>query len=151
MNYGEIYLNVVFCAGFLIQLIQLLNDTTNSTELYTEMRRVDGTSRPFPLTVIGVAEPAMNQTSLEEAGYSDYSSYYKGSSWYNMASIGWGGHTNGHKKMHADALVLHQKLTLWKNLSDVVSLISLLKMENGKHGKQIRILTHWWRNLEPTT
>ena len=66
MNYGKIICNVVFCVGFLVQLSKLLKDTVSSTELYTEMTKVDGTTKPFPLGIsICVTQPTMNQTALE--------------------------------------------------------------------------------------
>ena len=66
MHYGVIILNTVFCVGFLVQFGKLLHDTVTSTELYTEMKKVDGTTKPFPLELsICVTQPTMNKTALQ--------------------------------------------------------------------------------------
>ena len=66
MDYGTITFNMVFCAGFLVQFGKLLYDTVYSNELYTEMIKVDGTTKPFPLEIsICVTQPKMNKTALK--------------------------------------------------------------------------------------
>ena len=57
---------MVFCVGFLVQFGKLLQDTVTSTELYTEMKKVDGTTQPFPMELsICVIQPTMNTTALQ--------------------------------------------------------------------------------------
>jgi hypothetical protein len=66
MDYGTITFNVVFCAGFLVQFGKLLHDTVYSNELYTEMIKVDGTTKPFPLEIsICLTQQTMNKTPLK--------------------------------------------------------------------------------------
>ena len=66
MDYGTITFNVVFCAGFLVQFGKLLHDTVYSNELYTEMIKVDGTTKPFPLEIsICLTQQTMNKTALK--------------------------------------------------------------------------------------
>ena len=49
---------------------------------------------------------------------------------YNSSMFGWAGHTSDGNKMFSDALALKHNLTLWKSLSDVVSILSFVR--NGK-------------------
>ena len=66
MHYGVIILNTVFCVGFLIQFGKLIKDTVSATELYTQMTRVNGTTRIFPVELsICVDQPVMNLTAIQ--------------------------------------------------------------------------------------
>ena len=66
MDFGTITFNLVFCVGFLVQFGKLLQDTVSSTELYTEMKKMDGTTKPFPLDIsICVTQPMMDITALQ--------------------------------------------------------------------------------------
>ena len=67
---------------------------------------------------------------MQAAGYTDYGYYHYGISKYNGSMFGWAGHTKDGNKIFADALALKHNLTLWRNLSDIVSGIMFLR--NGK-------------------
>ena len=68
-----------------------------------------------------------NLSLFQAAGYSDYLQYQSGFWNESTKLIGWAGFNRDGKKMYSDAVVLQEKLTLWKNLSDAVDIQYFLK------------------------
>ena len=121
MTITTIFFTVLCCSIFTAQLVAYIMDVLNSTELYTEMRKVHLSDQPLPLTISICLKPGLNQTQLRSAGYSDEMFYTFGKSRYNTTHFGWGGHTEDGKFMYENISVLRAKLPIWKDLSDVVS------------------------------
>ena len=72
---------LIFCAITLAQLVFLIKDSVESTELYTEMKIVPTLEKGLPLTlsVCLSHKSAFNITELLDAGYPS-------PSWYNIGN-----------------------------------------------------------------
>ena len=70
--------------------------------------------------------PGHRQALLEEAGYDSYIDYQYGQSKYNKSLYGWGGHTQDGGTKYQDAGDLLHQLTLFPNLSDIVTSVNFI-------------------------
>ena len=128
MKVSTIVLNLVFCTVAFVQFVILIRNTIDSTDLYTEMTIAPLDGKPLPLKISLCVSPSYNQTELENAGYGNYMDYQHGYSIYNYSLFGWAGHTKDGNKLYDNALILQEKMILWRNLSDIV--ISVTMLEN---------------------
>ena len=113
--------------GFIVQLSFLIRDELTSTELYTQMERVNLAEQTLPLRMSICVTPPVNITELEASGYKSYLHYQIGQSKFNNSLFGWAGHKPDGKRLYASASTLNNKMSLWKNLSNIVKGFGVLK------------------------
>ena len=109
MNLATIFFTGLCCVIFTVQFVAYIRDVLTSTDLYTEMRKVNLAKQPLPIVISICLKPGLNQTELWSAGYQDEIYYSFGMSRHNETNFGWGGHTKGRMHGYKNSSVLAKK------------------------------------------
>ena len=130
MKLTTIFFTILCCGIFAAQLFAYIKHTINSDKLYTEMRKVTLSDQPLPFTISICVKPGLNRTEVTDAGYGNEMFFSLGMSDFNRTLIGWGGHTKEGKQLYSSVSDLVWKMSTWKQLSEVVKSIWIVREES---------------------